>query len=396
VSRIDDLIEQLCPDGVEFKTLGEMGTIFGGLTGKSKVDFSDGNARFISYINVFTNPAVDLQANDSVRIGPSEKQRTLARGDVLFTGSSETPDEVAMSSVITTDLSEPLYLNSFCIGYRLADPETLDSEFAKHLFRSANLRTQLTKTASGVTRFNVSKVRLATVRIPVPPLEVQREIAQVLDLFSFLEAELEAELENRRLQYAHYRDSLVSFSETGIRWMPLGEIANVRIGQAPPEGVVSEEGPFAFVNAGTTESGRALQANTPGGAVTIPSRGQGGVGVVGYQAEDFWCGPLCYRIVSADADLSTRFLYYYLKSVQPSIRGLQQTGGTPALNRKELILVKVPVPPLQEQERTVGILDKFDALVNDLSIGLPAELNARRKQYRYYRDRLLAFKELAA
>ena len=81
MSRIDDLIAKLCPDGVEFKTLGEMGTIFGGLTGKSKADFSDGNARFISYINVFKNPAVDLQANDFVRIGPSERQRSLAHAE---------------------------------------------------------------------------------------------------------------------------------------------------------------------------------------------------------------------------------------------------------------------------------------------------------------------------
>ena len=89
---------------------------------------------------------------------------------------------------------------------------------------------------------------------------------------------------------------------------------------------------------------------------------------------------------------------YYVPdtSNQDSIRGLQQTGGTQALNRKELVLVKIAVPPLHEQERIVAILDKFDALVNDLSVGLPAEIRARRQQYEHYRDRLLTFSEKAA
>ena len=120
------------------------------------------------------------------------------------------------------------------------------------------------------------------------------------------------------------------------------------------------------------------------------------MGIVGHQATDFWCGPLCYRVRSLDKGVYTKYLYYFLKSVQPAIRALQQTGGTPALNRKELVLVEVALPPLEEQERIVAILDKFDALVNDLSVGLPAELRARRQQYEYYRDKLLTFEESAA
>jgi type I restriction enzyme S subunit len=92
----------------------------------------------------------------------------------------------------------------------------------------------------------------------------------------------------------------------------------------------------------------------------------------------------------------TKYLYYFLKSRQDSIRGLQQTGGTPALNRKELVLVKVAVPELEAQRETISILDRFVALVNELSIELPAELSARRKQYEYYRERLLTFEEARA
>ncbi|WP_241302162.1 restriction endonuclease subunit S [Burkholderia stabilis] len=213
MSRIDDLIAEHCPNGLEFKTLGEIGTIFGGLTGKSKADFANGNSRFVSYVNVFNNIAVDIEANNFVKIEAGERQRTLQRGDILFTGSSETAEEVGMSSVVTVDLKEPLYLNSFCIGYRLNDPTTLEPGFSKYLFRSSNLRSQLIRTASGVTRFNISKARLAKVAIPVPPLEVQREIVKVLDAFTKLEAELEAELEARRRQYKYYRDALLTFGE---------------------------------------------------------------------------------------------------------------------------------------------------------------------------------------
>jgi len=91
LSRINDLISELCPSGIPHVALGEFGTIFGGLSGKSKADFANGNARFVSYMNVFSNIEVDIEADNFVRIDPGERQRTLAYGDILFTGSSRPP-----------------------------------------------------------------------------------------------------------------------------------------------------------------------------------------------------------------------------------------------------------------------------------------------------------------
>ncbi len=203
--------------GVRWVPMGEFGTIFGGLTGKSKAAFSDGNARYVAYTNVFNNLSVDIQANNYVRVDNSERQRALQRGDILFTGSSETAEDVAMSSAVTDDVREPLYLNSFCIGYRPTDPALLDPDFAKHLFRSSGMREQLVRTASGVTRFNVSKARLARVEIPIPDIFQQRHIAVLLDtlheLVSDLNTGLPAELAARRRQYEHYRDRLLTFRE---------------------------------------------------------------------------------------------------------------------------------------------------------------------------------------
>ena len=121
MSRIEELIEKLCPEGVEYKTLEELGNFYGGITGKSKEDFVDGNAKFITYKNIYSNLALKIDIEDKVKVGDDEKQNTVQYGDVLFTGSSETPDECGISSVLTTETDEKLYLNSFCFGFRLND-----------------------------------------------------------------------------------------------------------------------------------------------------------------------------------------------------------------------------------------------------------------------------------
>lgn len=198
-------------------SLGDLGVVFGGLTGKSKADFTDGNARFATYKNVFSNISLDTAANDFVKIREGERQRSLTRGDIIFTGSSESVAEVGLTSVVTADLAEPMYLNSFCIGFRPHDVDLLNPEFAKHLFRSGAMRRQIIKTASGVTRINVSKARLVKIEVPIPDAETQNRIAKALDGFETLtrslSAGLPAELAARRTQYEYYRDKLLTFEE---------------------------------------------------------------------------------------------------------------------------------------------------------------------------------------
>ena len=211
MSRIDELIKEKCPNGVEYRMLGELGRFYGGLTGKSKDDFKDGNAIFITYKNVYSNPALDMSLKDRVKISEGEKQRTLEYGDIIFTGSSETPEECGFSSVVTQKTNKKLYLNSFCFFFRLDDTSFFCPDFAKHLFRSNKMRKQIIRTASGVTRFNISKKLMAKVKVPVIPLDVQKDISVILNSMSELEAELEAELTKRKQQYEYYRDHLLSF-----------------------------------------------------------------------------------------------------------------------------------------------------------------------------------------
>ena len=106
MSELAELIREHCPDGVIYKSLGEIGTFYGGLSGKTKNDFSNGNAKFISYMNVFNNLSLNTEIDDKVRIQAGERQNTIQYGDILFTGSSETPQECGMSSVLTKSVDE--------------------------------------------------------------------------------------------------------------------------------------------------------------------------------------------------------------------------------------------------------------------------------------------------
>ena len=210
----DNLIQKHCV-GVEYKPLCELGTFYSGLTGKSKDDFSGGNAKFITYVNIFNHPSLETDVEEKVKIAEGEKQNTVQYGDMLFTGSSETPDECGMCSVLTHHTDEEMYLNSFCFGFRFNDLNDKSPDFMKHLFRSTDIRKKICKTANGVTRFNVSKKEFAKIEIPLLPLDVQVKLAAILDRFftltTDLTAGLPAEIEKRRLQYEYYRDKLLTF-----------------------------------------------------------------------------------------------------------------------------------------------------------------------------------------
>ena len=212
----DSLFEALdCPRA----TLGELGKFYGGLKGKTKNDFGSSGARYISYKNVYENISTDFTWPDFVQVKEGENQLSLMKGDILLTGSSENMEESGLSSVVTKEPGEKAYLNSFSICYRLNDPSILNPEFSKYLFRSRLARKQIIRTAQGVTRFNVSKKKLANVTIPIPSLEEQQRIVDILDRFDALTTSLSeglpAELAARRSQYEYYRDQLLTFPRKG-------------------------------------------------------------------------------------------------------------------------------------------------------------------------------------
>jgi type I restriction enzyme S subunit len=168
--------------------LGDLGSTFGGLTGKSSKDFADGNSSFVTFMNVMSNVVLNNQGTEKVRIGNGERQSQLLEGDVIFNGSSETPEEVGFGSAVPNELSG-LYLNSFCFGFRRKDTKSLDPKFFAYLTRSPLGRDIIRPMAQGSTRYNIAKTNLLNGRFPLPPLKEQEAIAEAL---SVMDEELKA------------------------------------------------------------------------------------------------------------------------------------------------------------------------------------------------------------
>ena len=394
MSKLDELIKKLCPDGVEYKRLGEIGEFYGGLSGKSKKDFSDGNYPYISYMNVYQHISVLLPSADMVVIKEGEKQNRVQYGDILFTGSSETPEECGFSSVVTQQIDYPLYLNSFSFGLRLTDRLLLNPEFAKYVFRSHNVRKQIIRTANGVTRFNVSKSKMKNVRIPVPPLEVQSEIVKILDNFTELTTELTMELTTeltaRKKQYEYYRNRLLTFASKDISLFKLQDVVEIQRGIRVTRNQLSNDGKYPVYQNSLVPMGYYNDKNREANSTFLICAGA--AGDIGYSTQAFWAADDCYTFDCSDKILN-RYLFYVLKNKQALIYSKVRRASVPRISKESIGTIKVPVPEISVQERIVNVLDNFDKVCNDLHIGLPAEIEARKKQYEFYRDSLLTFLE---
>lgn len=413
MSRLDELIQQYCPDGVEWKMLGELGDFYSGLTGKTKSDFTGGNEKFITYVNVFNNPSLKTDVPERVKIAEGEKQNTIQYGDILFTGSSETPDECGMSSVLTHTIEEKLYLNSFCFGFRFFDLSDKCPSFMKYLFRSTNIRKTICKTANGVTRYNISKKEFAKIEIPIIPLPVQEEIVRILDAFTELQAELQAELQKRKQQYNYYLDNLLNFKninregyQAEVRWMKLKDIGKVCMCKRILKSQTSSYGDVPFFKIGTFGGNadayisqalfneyKAKYSYPQKGEVLISAAGTIGRTIVFDGTPSYFQDS---NIVWLKHDESI-VLNSYLRYCYALNPWVVSTGGTIArLYNDNILEATIPVPSLANQQRIVSILDRFDTLTTDLTQGLPAEIEKRRQQYEYYRDKLLTFKRKGA
>ncbi|OSH16150.1 Type I restriction-modification system,specificity subunit S [Enterococcus faecalis] len=164
-------------DDWEERKLGDVGDTFTGLTGKTKEDFGHGSAKFVTYVNVFQNPIATLDQLDAVEI--DEKQNQVQKGDVFFTTSSETPEEVGMSSVWTYD-TKNVYLNSFTFGYR--PRVSFDLNYMASMLRSPSIRKKITFLAQGISRYNISKTKMLEIEIPAPNLSEQKKIGSFFKL----------------------------------------------------------------------------------------------------------------------------------------------------------------------------------------------------------------------
>ena len=411
MSKLEELIQELCPDGVEYKQLKDLGVFYGGLTGKSKDDFENGNKIFITYKNVYSNPSLDLHPDERVKIGETENQRTLEYGDVIFTGSSETPDECGISSVVTESPQDDLYLNSFCFIFRFNDLNGIYPPFMKHLFRSSSIRKQIGRTANGVTRYNVSKKLMAKISIPIPPLEVQEEIVRLLDDFTAKTAELQAELnkeyEARKKQYDCYKDMLIKQSLKQCNAAKLSNIASVYDGTHQTPEYKNEGVPFISVENIddiyssnkyiTLDAFNKYKIKPQVNDVFMTRIGSIGKCSIMTRQEN-----LAYYVSLALIRLDTslidpRYFKHYIESPLGKSELYKRTlhHAVPIkINKDDIGKITIKYPDLNTQKEITSILDNLDSMHNEFILTLKSEIESRQKQYEYFRDKLLTFKEL--
>lgn len=385
MSQLNELIRTLCPNGVPFV---ELGTIAKGEKERNKGEhcnlaFSITKGGLVKTSDYFKDATVTSEDTSGYKI--------VRKNWFVYS-----PSRIDVGSINYLRDEEMVIVSPLNVVFSISEDKILPQYLLYFLQSRFGTWQILTKREGieGTGRKLLPFERFATIIVPLPPLEIQREVIKILDVFQNLASELTAELAARKEQYIHYRKVLIE-NAVDKQVFSLGELATIKTG-SKPEKILETPTDYEYVNAGTTNSGYTASFNCDGDTVTTPSRGQGGIGFVGYQYNPFWLGPLCYRFQAKDSQkVLNRYLYYYLSCFNEKILAFKKEGGTPAVNASDLVGITIDLPSIDEQKRIVAILDRFDAICNDLSTGLPAEIEARQKQYEYYRDKLFTFKEVS-
>jgi len=386
MSRIDDLIAEYCPDGVECKPLGAIAKLYRG-NGLQKKDFTDKGIGCIHYGQIYTRyDTFTSQTISFVDKKLADKLLKVHPNDLIVTATSENLEDVckAVAWLGGSDIVTG--------GHSIVVRHHQNAKYLSYYFQTLDFFQRKRAYVHGTKVMEIKKDDLAKIVVPVPPLPVQEEIVRILDSFSSLEAELEAELEARRKQYAYYRNELLTFDRERVQWLKLGEAAFINKGTYITKKQVIP-GNIPVILGGVEPAYWHSESNHDGEGIVI-SRSGANAGFASY-----WNEPIFVSdgfVLDAKPGIDMRFLFHVLKKQQAKLHSMKRGSGVPHINSKMLANnVAIPVPPLEEQQHVVSILDRFDKLTNDLSSGLPAEIEARRKQYEYYRDRLLSFDELA-
>ncbi len=379
-ARLDALLRELCPCGVEYKKLGEIllrqkGTSITAEKMK-EIAVKNGPVRVFAGGKTFVDtdydhiPEKDINTATSI-IVKSRGNIGFEYYEKPFTHKNEFWSYRSSSADINL---------KYCFYY-------LESK--TRYFQNQAITGKLPQISIGVTD-NYS--------IPVPPMEIQEEIVRILDRWTELEAELEeeleAELEARKAQYEYYRDTLLDFDKT-IPRKSLNDICIISAGGDAPKLAMSKEKTDEYtvpiISNGIGDNALYGYTNSPRiteDAVTVSARGT--IGFAEYRNYPYF--PII-RLLSVipknNQELNTRYLFYCLQGKRYNV----PTSGIPQLTAPMLKRAIIPVPPMEIQEEIVRILDRFDTLANSAAGGIPAEIEARRRQYEYYRDRLLSFEE---
>jgi len=324
---------------------------------------------------------------------PSRAQKLLEENDVIFATTRPTQLRFCL---IDDEYSGEVASTGYCV-LRAKQDEILP-RWILHWISTSDFKKYVEEHQSGSAYPAISDAKVKECLIPIPcpdnpekSLAIQSEIVRILDKFTALTAELTAELTARKKQYNHYRDKLLSFDEGEVEWKTLGEVAKITIGEFVRKDKQNPEAEYPVYNGGRTPTGYYEDFNNDGDKIIVSARGAN-AGYVNKSSTPYWAGNSCYSIsVRVVKQLHWMYVYYYLKQSEAQLTGIQQKGGIPAVSKKQMEDFLLPIPSPSEQARIVTILNKFDALTNSITEGLPREIELRQKQYEHYRDLLFSF-----
>lgn len=414
MSKLKELLAELCPNGVEYKTLGEVATITRGGNFQKK-DFKEQGYPCIHYGQIYTKYGLFVEKTITYLTEDcAEKQKKASKNDVIMAVTSENIEDVCKCVAWLGDADVAVS------GHTAIIHHTLNAKYLVYYLHTNDFFKQKRKLAHGTKVIEVTPDTLKSVRLPVPPLPVQEEIVRILDSFTSLTAELQtklqAELQARQKQYEYYRDQLLTFDVHGggtseVQWKTLGEVSDIISG-------------FPFDSSQFTESGIRLMRgmNVKRGKLDFSESNNRywssydglekylldtndiviamdgslvgkSFGVVTKPQLPLLLVQRVARIRVTGAD--SRYVYHcVVNSFSSYVDSKKTKGAVPHISLKDISKFKIPTPPITIQNRIAEVLDNFDAICSDLNIGLPAEIEARQKQYEYYRDRLLSFPKL--
>lgn len=412
MSKLQELIQRLCPDGVEYKKLGEV------LEYEQPTKYI---VKSTEYDDSYSIPV--LTAGQSFILGYTNEQKGV------FDASKDNP------VIIFDDFTTSFHWVDFPFKIKSSAMKMLRPKDDSINFKYIHYAMQCIGFVPGEhTRYWISKYSMFT--IPVPPLEVQEEIVRILDRFSDYAAELQAELQARKEQYEYYRNLLLTFNPAGcageaddeqegcvttrgghsypIQWKTMGEVGTFIRGNGLQKKDFTESGVgcihygqiYTYYGTFTTET-KSFVSEEFAKKLRKAQTGDLVIATTSENVEDVgkavvWLGKDEIAI-SGDAyvykhNQNPRYIAYLLQTDRFLAFKRMNVSGTKVtrISGDSLAKYPIPIPPLELQEKIVAILDRFETLVNDLSEGLPAEIAAVKEQYEYYRNRLLTFKEKTA
>ena len=395
MSKIEELIEKLCPNGVEYKTIGEVATYRRG-------SFPQPYTNSLFYGGEGAMPFVQVADIEDSGFKLKEKtKQTISK--IAQLKSIYVPKETVICSIQGTIGRVAITQYDSYIDRTIAIFESFKIEINKRFFAYCiELKFGIEKQfARGSTLKTITKEEFTKFSIPVPPLEVQCEIVHILDDFTLLSAELSAELKARQKQFTYFEEKLLF--NNNFEKVKLADLCIVNQGLQIPINQRKKkpaENRYFYITVQFLKGGdEKYYIGSPQPNVIckkedilVTRTGSTGKVITGVEG----CFHNNFFKVEPNERILKRYLYFVLNSKRMYNKMLRAaSGGTvPDLPHRKFYNLEIFLPSIEEQEKIINILDSFEKLCNDISEGLPAEIEARQKQYKYYRDKLLTFKEL--